>query len=240
MKPKYFIPFTIFFIVLLGLEIGAEHHFAVTGNFTFLGILQPLLIFTLIVYLLLHIRDHKNGLMLGVLAGLGFDWVSDVILTLYKDAFNLPSMMGYFAGHVCYAFAFGISIHKSGYKVSFINRIMYSLPPLFYIVIYYLFIYDYISTHEVKNYYIIPTSLYVLSIMAMATTALWRMGTTNESSYWCITTGALFYMLSDSITGYDHFVQKIDYRYVATMFTYGISLMLFTFGAILHRPVAVR
>lgn len=188
----------------------------------------------------MHIKGRKDGLMIGILVGLFFDWVADIVLTYYRDAFNLPSMMGYFAGHVCYAVAFSVRIKKSGYKVSLLNRIVYSLPPLFYIIIYYFFIYDYISTHEVSNYYLVPTSLYVLSIMAMATTALWRMGTTSELSYWCITSGALFYMLSDSITGYNHFVQKIEFRYVATMFTYGLSLFLFTLGAITHKPATAK
>jgi uncharacterized membrane protein YhhN len=229
----------VIYLLVLTTEILAEHTYAVTKDFTFLAIMQPILVPVLIGYLIYACRGRFDALSMGVLAGLCFDWIGDVILTIHKDTFNLPGMFGYFAGHVCYAIAFGVSIVKSGYKVSIMNRFVFSLPPIFYIIIYYIFIYNYISTHQVNNMYIIPVALYALSIMAMATSALWRMGTTTDVSFWCVSSGALFYMLSDSITGYNHFVEPISYRYVATMGTYGISLLLFTVGAILHQaPVS--
>jgi uncharacterized membrane protein YhhN len=222
--------------LVLALEIYAEHRYFVTKDFTFLSIMQPMLVPGLILYLIYNCKGKFNSLSMGVLAGLSFDWVSDIILTLYRDEFNLPSVLGYFAGHVCYAIAFAFSIKKSGYKVSLLNRFIFSLPPIFYIVVYYFFIYNYMSTHDVKSSYIIPVTLYAASILTMSTTALWRMGTTNDASYWCITSGALFYMLSDSITSYNHFVEPIELKYVATMFTYGIALFLFALGAIIHKP----
>lgn len=236
MKPKLLVPFCILYILLLALEIYAEHDHAITKDFTLLAIMQPLVVPGLIVYLIYNCKGHFTSLSMGVLAGLAFDWIADIVLTLYRDTFNIPCMLGYFAGHVCYAIAFSMSIKKSGYKVSLINRFIFSLPPIFYIVVYYFFIYNYMSTHEVKSMYIIPTTLYAVSILAMSTTALWRMGTTNDASYWCITSGALFYMLSDSISGYDHFVEPIQLRYVASMFSYGVALLLFTLGAIVHQP----
>ncbi len=239
MKPKFFIPFVLIYALILGTEVYAEHHYAVTKDFRFLGIMQPLLLPGLIIYLIYNCKGRFNAFSMGVLAGLCFDWVGDVILTLHRDAFNLPGMLGYFAGHVCYSIAFGFSTKKSGYKVSLMNRFVFCLPPVFYVVIYYFFIYNYMSSHEVKSIYIVPVALYALSIMAMSTTALWRMGTTSDASYWCISSGALFYMLSDSITGYDHFVEPIPYKYLANMSTYGVSLLLFTIGTIIHRPPAV-
>lgn len=202
--------------------------------------MQPTLLISLIAYFVYNMKGKFNRMAWWLLAGLCIDCCSDIILTFYKDEFNLPSMLGYFAGHICFGMAFITSTNQSGYKVSLINRFIFSLPPIFYILVYYLFIFNYINTHEVKSYYIIPTTLYSFSIIFMATTALWRMGTTNESSYWCIASGALLYMLSDSVTGYDHFIAKIDMRYLASMFTYGASLFLFAIGTILHRPFKKR
>lgn len=236
MKPKALIPFLFIYLAVLAGEIFAEHHHVVTKDFKFLAIMQPLLLPGLIIYLIYNCKGRWDGFSMGILAGLFFDWISDIILTLHYDSFNMPSMLGYFAGHVCYAIAFGFSIQKSGYKVSLINRFIFSLPPVFYIVVYYFFIYNYMSTHDVKSTYIIPVTMYAFSILAMATSALWRMGTTTDASYWCITAGALLYMLSDSITGYNHFVEPIEYKYIATMFTYGFSLMLFVIGTIIHQP----
>jgi len=236
LKPKLLVLFSIFFILILALEIYAEHNHVITKDFTFLAIMQPLVVPGLIAYLIYNCKGRFTSLSVGVLAGLSFDWIADVVLTLHKDVFNIPCMLGYFAGHVCYAIAFAFSTNKSGYKVSLINRFIFSLPPIFYIVVYYFFIYNYMSTHDVKSIYIIPTLLYAVSILAMSTTALWRMGTTTDASYWCITSGALFYMLSDSITGYDHFVHPVQLKYVASMFFYGIALLLFTMGAIVHQP----
>ena len=236
MRPKLLIPFVCIYLLILATEVYAEHHYVVTKNFGFLSIMQPLLLPGLILYLIYNCRGRFDGLIWGVMAGLLFDWIADVVLTFYRDTFNLPSVFGYFGGHVCYAIAFASSTQKSGYKVSLLNRFIFSLPPIFYIIVYYLFLYNYMSTHEVKSTYIIPIGLYSLSIMSMASTALWRMGTTTNASYWCITTGALFYMLSDSFTGYDHFVHPIPYKYVVNMTTYGISLLLFTIGTIIHKP----
>jgi uncharacterized membrane protein YhhN len=236
LKPKLLVPFSIVYLLILALEIYAEHNHVVTKDFTFLAIMQPLVVPGLIVYLIYNCKGRFTSLLMGVLAGLSFDWIADIVLTFHRDEFNIPCMLGYFAGHVCYAIAFAFSTKKSGYKVSLINRFIFSLPPIFYIVVYYFFIYNYMSTHDVKSVYIIPTTLYAFSILAMSTTALWRMGTTTDISYWCITSGALFYMLSDSITGYDHFVQPIQMRYVASMSAYGIALLLFMLGAIVHHP----
>jgi uncharacterized membrane protein YhhN len=236
LKPKSILFFSIFYFIILGIEIFAEHQYKITGDFTFLAIMQPLVVPGLIAYLVYNCRGKFNSLTMGVLVALCFDWVSDVVLTIYKDAFNLPCMFGYFAGHVCYAIAFTSGNKKNGYKVSLISRIFFVLPPLFYVVVYYFFLYDYVSTHEVKNIYILPIALYSLSILAMATSALWRMGTTSDTSFWCITAGALFYLLSDSVSGYDHFVAPVPLRYLASMFAYGAALLLFTIGSILHRP----
>jgi uncharacterized membrane protein YhhN len=170
-----------------------------------------------------------------LLAALCLDWISDIILTCYRDQFNLPCMIGYFTANICYGLAFVTSVREGGYKVSLLNRFIFCLPPVFYVVVYYLFIFNYVSTHEVKSFYIVPITLYAGSILFMSTTALWRMGTTSELSYWCITTGALFYMLSDSITGYDHFVKPVYMKYLANMFTYALSLLLFVMGTILHQ-----
>ena len=202
--------------------------------------MQPLLVPGLIIYLIYNCKGKFNGLSMGVLAGLSFDWISDILLTIYYDAFNLPSMMGYFAGLACYSIAFAFSIKKTGYKVSFMNRFIFSLAPIFYICIYYFFIHYYMSNHEVNNMYVVPATLYAVSVLAMSTTALWRMGTTADSSYWCIAAGALLYMLSDSLTGYNYFVKVVQYKYIATMFTYGIALLLFVIGTILHRPNEIQ
>jgi uncharacterized membrane protein YhhN len=236
LKPKHLTLLCIVYLLVLVIEIFAEYHHEVTKDFTFLAIMQPLVVPSLIIYMIYSCRGRFNNLTMGVLAGLSFDWVSDIVLTLYRDAFNIPSILGYFAGHVCYSIAFASSIKKKGYKVSFMNRFIFSLPPIFYIVVYYVFIYNYMTTHAVNVSYLVPVTLYAASILTMATTALWRMGTTMEASYWCISAGALFYMLSDSITGYDHFVAPIHLNYVASMFTYGVSLLLFTIGAIIHKP----
>lgn len=234
MKPKFLIPFILFFLAVLGLEIYAEHLHVVTKDFTLLAIMQPLLLPGLILYLLFHFKGKMNIMSGGVLAGLCFDWVGDIILTAYHDAFNMPSMFAYFAGHVCYAIAFGFIAAKSDRKLSFINRLFLAMPAMFYIGVFYFFLSSYMSTHHLNRVYLIPAGLYTVSIMFMAISALWRMGTTSVVSYWTVTAGALFYMLSDTITGYNHFVEAIPYKYVATMGTYGIALLLFTIGTIMH------
>lgn len=236
MKPKFLIPFLVIYCLFLGFEVYAEHINTVYQQFGLLSMMQPSLLPLLIIYLIYNAKGQFSGFTIWVLVGLIFDWLSDIVLTIYKDAFNIPSVMGYFAGHICYTIAFGWSIKKSGYKVSLLNRFIFSLPPIFYIINYYLFIYHYMSNHMVQNSYIIPISLYALSILAMSTSALWRMGTTTDASYWCITSGALFYMLSDSITGYNYFVEPITYKYLISMTAYGLALLLFVIGAIIHKP----
>jgi uncharacterized membrane protein YhhN len=202
--------------------------------------MQPILVPILLVYLIYHFKGKFTGMAIGVMAGLLFDWLSDIVLTIYRDGFNMLSVLGYFGGFICYTVGFLNSMRKSTYKVSHLNRFIFSLPPIFYIIVYYFFIYNYMSSHEVKSVYIVPITLYTISVMVMTASALWRMGTTTDLSYWAISAGAIFYMISDSVTGYNFFVEPMKYRYFASMSTYAIALFLFTIGTILHQPQKLK
>ena len=236
MKPKRLILFSILYFILLAFELYAEYHFFTHKDFRYLRIFQPVLVPALISYLVFNTKIVVFNFPFWILLGLIFDWLADLILTFYQDAFNIPSMLGYFLGLICFATGFVKSIGKNGYNATFLNRFIFSLPPLFYLVVYYFFVQHYMSHNSAQYMYILPAAFYSIAILAMSSTALWRIGSATDSSYWMIVAGGFFYLVSDSITGYDHFVEPVKLRYLLTMSSYGIALYFIMLGTILHRP----
>jgi uncharacterized membrane protein YhhN len=80
----------------------------------------------------------------------------------------------------------------------------------------------------------IPVMLYALVITLMAMFALFRYGFTSQKSFVLIFSGALFFMLSDSLLAINKFMEPFTLASLAIMTTYILAQYLIVEGAIAH------
>ena len=77
---------------------------------------------------------------------------------------------------------------------------------------------------------LIPVIVYMVIILAMATTAYLRKGNVNILSYGLVFLGAIFFMASDSILALNKFYQPIPLSNISIMITYAIAQYLIVIG----------
>lgn len=77
---------------------------------------------------------------------------------------------------------------------------------------------------------LIPVIVYMIIILAMATTAFLRKDKVNILSYGLIFLGAICFMVSDSILALNKFYQPIPFSNISIMVTYALAQYLIVLG----------
>ena len=80
----------------------------------------------------------------------------------------------------------------------------------------------------------LPVIIYATAITVMVMTAIFRFGRTNNKSYWLVLTGALLFMVSDSILAINKFLGAIEMGGVLIMLTYIAAQFLIVEGLRKH------
>ena len=80
----------------------------------------------------------------------------------------------------------------------------------------------------------IPVLVYLVIIVSMALSALFRYGATGTSSYFLTVFGCVLFMASDSILAYAKFVKSFYFDGFAIMLTYILGQWFLTRGMIAH------
>ena len=77
---------------------------------------------------------------------------------------------------------------------------------------------------------LIPVMIYMIVILAMATSAFVRKGIVNKYSYNFVFIGAIFFMISDSILALNKFYEAIPLANILIMTTYALAQYLIVIG----------
>jgi len=80
----------------------------------------------------------------------------------------------------------------------------------------------------------IPVMIYATALTVMVLRAITRYGFTSSKSFWYVTIGALFFMISDSLLAINKFLQPIAYQGIFVMGTYIAAVYFITVGVIAH------
>ena len=80
----------------------------------------------------------------------------------------------------------------------------------------------------------IPVMIYALVLVVMVLNGLFRLGRTNNKSFFLVFVGALFFMVSDSLLAINKFLYPLEYSGIYVMSTYIVAQFLIIEGLIAH------
>ncbi len=167
-------------------------------------ILKPLTTILIIIVAVLNLSKGNIGFGIGILFGLIFSLLGDVLLIFEKKYF-LHGLVAFLITHIFYAFAF-----SSGSKFFYIGLI-----PVF---LFSIFVYSIIK-HGVGKYKI-PVIVYMLIASVMVWMAMNRFITFADTSSLFIICGAILFILSDGMLAINKFRKEIRFAEVFILGSY--------------------
>jgi uncharacterized membrane protein YhhN len=158
-----------------------------------------------------------------MLAGLFFSWAGDVLLELpYKsEYFFICGLAGFLVAHLMYLTVF-IRTPGKNLKIKVQPGILVLLIIIGSALVYYL--YD-----DLKGMRF-PVILYALVILSMLWGAIGRKGKVNNTSYLLVLSGAILFVVSDSLLAINKFSFHFEAAGYAVMSTYIIAQFLIVIG----------
>jgi uncharacterized membrane protein YhhN len=191
---------------------------------------KPLLM-PLLIYLLYNEANRAITLPRLLLAlALIFSWVGDVLLMYVKEneLFFIGGLGAFLIAHLIYVIVF--------YKTTF-RPIQWSLKIMWPFLIYGVFLLALLAKYAGD---LIPAVIvYGLCILAMVITAAHRKGLTEDESHRLVFTGAVLFVISDSVLAIDKFVADIPLAQVTIMVTY-ISAQYYILKGVLAHSVSAK
>ncbi len=210
-----------FFIILSVTELVS-----VSFDFQLLHTLsKPLLLPALIAYFLSSVKTRNYYF----LSALIFCWAGDVLLMFQGKMFFIGGLGAFLTGHVLYIFCYRqLRYANSNEGLLSTQKMRFSLPIILAGTGLVTILFPYLG--EMK----IPVMIYALVITVMAMQALFRYGFTTSKSFTLIFTGALCFMLSDSLLAINKFMKPLPLASLAIMTTYILAQYLIVEGFIAH------
>ena len=217
MKKKYWV--FLFAVILIGDLIGIQLNNNLVQSF-----LKPLIITTLIGYFDSQLNSITKGLAKWVLFALLFSLLGDVFLMFQekKSIFFLLGLSAFLLAHIFYIIFF--------HKVRVKENVKSNPWLLVVVVIYYAALISLLSPYlaDMK----IPVLVYGIVISFMFMLAMHMLFIKNKIAGKWMMSGALFFVLSDSILAINKFYQPFEAAGVLIMLTYGLAQLFIIEGAI--------
>lgn len=196
-------------------------------------VVKPLICIILIGYFVSRTRLYGNFSKL-IFGGLLFSWVGDVALLFGGGGgtFFLMGLLAFLIAHIFYSFAFFRDYRYDPMASKKYGHLMLFIMAAFTIG-FYIFIRPFLN--EMK----IPVMAYMVIISIMAIMAGYRYQRVNQLSFQLILSGAILFIISDTLLAINKFVEPFVSSGVFIMATYMIAQYLITMGA-LERVVPVK
>ncbi|TKC09502.1 lysoplasmalogenase [Pedobacter frigoris] len=217
--PKFNLLFATIFILQLVAEFNQLH--------TLRLIVKPLIVISLLIMFCLSTGGLKGRFHKRLFAGLFFALAGDVFLMFnnLNTSFFMYGLIAFLTCHICYTSAFYLDfrsapeLDKKGARIAIALCFIFSIS-------FYFFLRPYLGIMRV------PVLAYTIIISLMMMMAAFRNMRVNKESFQLIFTGAIFFLLSDSILAYNKFVTELPHAGVLIMGTYMIAQYLITIGGI--------
>lgn len=208
-------PFLWFFGIILIVEL------IVVSNLELLQFrifTKPLVVGSLLVFFLMQEVDKKTKML--VTAALIFSVIGDVqlIYSGESDSLFVGGLAAFLVAHIMYIIQFSRTRNKDvGFLAPFLVLLVYAISMFWYLS-------D--SLHDMA----IPVAVYIVVFLAMILFAYLRDDSMTDNSYIYILSGALLFMLSDSIVGITRFKSDIPFSGPLVMGIYGTGQLLMVLG----------
>jgi len=209
--------FSILFFIIVFIEL-------LTGSTESLQtvhfIAKPAIIISLIFLFLKTSKTLSKSLKNLTLLALTFSLLGDVLLMFVDKSqhFFTLGLVAFLIAHIMYVLVFLKHRNKEKSPFGFIGVLL----------IYAACLFNFLKTGLGEM--LIPVIIYMIVILAMATTAFLRKNKANILSYGLVFLGALFFMISDSILAINKFHQPIPWSNISIMITYALAQYLIVIG----------
>lgn len=206
------------------------HLVAIAGDDAFMmmaSISKALLLPILLVTFFLSTAAFKGTTRNLVMAALLFSWAGDVLLLFQEknSSFFLAGLVSFLIAHLCYIFSFTRSVRTN--NVSLISRKpLVVLPFVLYGVGFFWLI------HGGLGEMMMPVIAYESIILLMGLTALNRYQRVDPKSFRQVFTGALLFMISDSLLAVNKFYFPFFFSSFFIMLTYVLAQYFIVSGMV--------
>lgn len=211
----------LFFLLLVTNMVSSE-----INNTLLQYLSKPLLMPVLALFFWANTGKSPNPLKKWVLAALFFSWAGDVLL-MFQDRipdFFLFGLSAFLLAHIFYIIFFHSIRVKEGIK----GKLILLLPVALYYAVLIFWLSPYLGDMKM------PVVIYGLVISFMLMLALHMLFVRNKEAGKLLVTGALLFVLSDSLLAINKFYQPFQLAGVAIMLTYGLAQYFIVKGACLY------
>jgi len=207
------------FVILIGdlVSIGVQNKIA---EYVF----KPLIVIWLLAWFMLQARTFRSPLKKWIILGLFFSWVGDVLLMFQDDypVFFLLGLSSFLLAHIFYILFFHFIRIKENIKGKWFLLLIVAM--YFVIIIFTLSP----SLDQMR----LPVRTYAVVISIMFMLAMHMLFIKNRIAGLCMVTGALLFIISDSLLAINKFYYPFQMAGIFIMATYGLAQFFITYGAI--------
>jgi uncharacterized membrane protein YhhN len=212
-----------YWIILFAIILGAELTGIQLKNETIEFIFKPLLMIVVAGYFLSQTIKIIGLLKRFIMAALFFSWVGDILLMFQVKAsiFFLLGLSAFLLAHVCYIIFFHV--------VRIREKIKSNVWLLLIVVIYYATLITILSPHlgDMK----LPVRIYGIVISFMFMLAMHMLFIKNKTAGKWMMTGALLFVISDSVLAINKFYQSFEFSGIIIMLSYALAQFFIVEGA---------
>lgn len=191
---------------------------------------KPLLMILLIVYYVFGRNEKLSGLSKLIIGALVFSWFGDILLMLQGrvEGIFIFGLAAFLIAHISYIFAYKQAKYVEPHEQNktFLNTRIVFLIFIGGTLLYML--YPYLGE------LLMPVILYTVIIIVMGIFALLRRGWTSDKSFIMVYSGALLFIMSDSMIAINKFMSPIVQARLLIMATYIAAQFLIVKGILAH------
>lgn len=209
--------FSILFFIIVLFELLTSSTESLTNAHY---IAKPAIVASLMVLFVKESISLENQLKKLTLGALAFSLLGDVLL-MFVDLsphFFTVGLIAFLLAHFIYIIVFTKHRNRAIKPIGFILLLLIYAAGLFYVL------------KSGLEEMLIPVMIYMIVILAMATSAFVRKGIVNKYSYNFVFIGAIFFMISDSILALNKFYEAIPLANILIMTTYALAQYLIIIG----------
>ena len=208
----------LIFIIALCADIG----FILSDHTSFRVISKPLIVFSLLIYFISKTSGTNPPIKYLIIGALFFSLAGDVLLLFEVNdpLFFVTGLIAFLIAHIFYIVAFNKIRSKAGIRF----KLLVVLP----VIVYYLTLIAILFNH--LNEMMIPVIVYGFTISLMLAMAIHLIFINNKQVGALLFTGALLFILSDSILAFNKFYTQWVSATVMIMISYGLAQLFITYS----------
>ena len=159
-----------------------------------------------------------------------FSFFGDVLLMFMDqgEIYFITGLIAFLFAQVLYIITYRHYRYKGSNVAGWGVRIIYSFIVIAYTVILWISLFPHLGEM------LLPVTLYTLTIFGMVIMAIFRQNRTSTLSFYLVFSGAVIFLLSDSIIAINKFMVSVIYERLLVISTYMIAQFLITTGLAEH------